>query len=181
MELEQYWKDLPIGKENAVSYEELCCKWQASERAVRRILHELSLYDNGDDFILVRSGKCKGFYITDDLDELNRYKKECLNKGRSVFAPIKKINRIISNNPMQTSLLCNLRQARLAKGLKQEDVVREMRPLFPYFDAPLLSKLENGVVLPTMEMLTKFAEIYGTEQNDIVYTELYSTMIKTAI
>lgn len=98
---ELYYKDIPVGKENAVSYKYLCSIWKVSERRARAILHDLSLYDNGDNYCLIRSSKQGGgFYKTDNLAELEQYKRECLNKGKSNFAPVKKINRILnkSNN-----------------------------------------------------------------------------------
>ena len=60
-----YWDDIPNVKEEAVTYAELTMWWNTNEREVRRILHELSCYDNGDNYILIRSGQNKGFYKTD--------------------------------------------------------------------------------------------------------------------
>lgn len=99
-----YWRDIPIGKENAVTYNELCMRWGKNERAVRMILHELSRFDNGDDFILIRSSLNKGFYKTDNLEIIEAYKKECLNRGRNVFAPVRKINRVMGIDPNQIVL-----------------------------------------------------------------------------
>lgn len=96
--LSLYWQQMPIGKKNAITYPQLCELWQVKERKARAILHELSLFDNGDKYILIRSSKGKGFYKTDDEHEIEKYKRECLNKGRSVFAPVKKINRVLRDN-----------------------------------------------------------------------------------
>ena len=65
--LEIYWSELPIGRENAWCYAKICSKWGRDKRTVRRILHELSGYDNGDDYILIRSSHGKGFYKTDNV------------------------------------------------------------------------------------------------------------------
>ncbi len=99
---DSYWNQIPIGKKNAVDYKILCKMWDASERTVRMILHELSCYDNGDRYILIRSSKGKGFYRTDDTEEIRRFKQECLNKGRSIFAPVKKCNRVLAVKDGQT-------------------------------------------------------------------------------
>ncbi len=167
-----YWHELPTGKENAVTYPELCAMWNMSERQARKILHDLSSYDNGDDYILIRSSSGKGFYKTDDETEIKAYKRECLNKGRSVFAPVKKINRVLNANNEQYNLVNNLRVVREAKGLKQTAVCKEMRKLDRAFDNSLLSKMENGVCLPTLQQLTKLAEIYACEPFELVNTEL---------
>ena len=99
-----YWEEIPIGRENAVTYDDLRDKWNKDKRTVRRILHDLSCIDTGDNYVLIRSGKSRGFYKTDDLDEIAAYRKECLNKGRSIFAPVKKCNRILNANGDQMEM-----------------------------------------------------------------------------
>ena len=170
--LELYWSELPTGKENAVDYPTLCKMWDKCEREARRILHDLSLYDNGDDFVLIRSGKTKGFYKTDNKDEIAAFRRECLNKGRSVFAPVRKCNRILNENALQYDLFNNLRAVREMVGLSQAEVCKRMREIDPHFDAPLLSKMENNVCLPTQYQMAKLAEIYGVEPSEIVRVQL---------
>ena len=92
---EEYWQQIPIGSQNAIDYTALCAMWNCKERTVRCILNELSHYDNGDSYVLIRSGKNKGFYRTDDRTEIASYRKECINKGRSHFAPVRKCDRIL--------------------------------------------------------------------------------------
>jgi hypothetical protein len=147
--------------------------WGCNTRTARAILHELSLYDNGDNYILIRSSKRKGFYKTDDEAEIQAYKNECLNKGRSVFAPIRKINRVLNTNKEQYSFINNLRVIRESSELKQSDVCRLMNKRGIVFDKPLLSKMENGVCLPTCEQLVNLAEIYGVQPADLLQAELY--------
>lgn len=168
-----YWEDIPVGKANAVTYDDLRIMWNCTERQARAILHELSLYDNGDDYILIRSSKRKGFYKTDDEAEIQAYKRECLSKGKSVFAPVKKINRVLNANAEQYSLTNNLRVIRESKGLKQGQVCAIMKRFDRAFDKSLLSKMENGVCLPTYYQLAKLAEIYGAQPFELVNADLY--------
>ena len=170
-QLEAYWNDIPIGKVNAVTYPVLMMWWNADARKVRNILHDLSRYDNGDNYILIRSGKCKGFYRTDNNIEIERYKKECLNKGRSVFAPVKKINRVLNAEKKQLSFVNNLRVIREERALKQSTVCEYMRAFDEHFDIPILSKMENGVCLPTPYQLGKLCELYGCQPDDLVKME----------
>ena len=172
---EKLWNDIPVGKENAVTYAELCELWQCTERAARDRLHDLSLYDNGDNYILIRSSKCKGFYKTDAEDEIKLYKKECLNKGRSIFAPVKKINRVLNANTEQFSFENNLRVIRESKGLKQGEVCKLIwkQTHDRTLDKPLLSKIENGVVLPTPQYVALLAEIYGVEPCELIDITCY--------
>lgn len=168
-----YWDELPTGKENAYTYDDLCFIWKCEPRKARAILHALSLYDNGDNYILIRSSSGKGFYKTDDETDITAYKRECLNKGRSVFAPVKKINRVLNANTEQYTLANNLRVIRESKGLKQAAVCEELKKFDPAFDNSLLSKMENGVCLPTYSQLSKLAEIYGVEAFELLDAELY--------
>lgn len=179
--LELFWAELPIGKENAVDYPRLCAMWDRSEREARKILHELSLFDNGDDYILIRSGKSRGFYKTDDLAEIEAYRKECLSKGRSIFAPVKKCNRILKAESKQFEFFNNLRNVRIAKGMSQPEVCKQMKDIDIHFDVPLLSKMENGMCLPTTAQTAKLAEIYGVEPCELVRVEILDFDIFEAI
>lgn len=173
MTLEIFWSEIPVGRKNAVTYAELCAWWNKDERSVRAILHELSSFDNGDNYILIRSGKAKGFYRTDEQAEIEAYKAECLSKGRSVFAPVKKINRVLRVNREQFSIENNLRVMREGLGMKQIYVCRQMQKIDPHFDAPILSKMENGVCYPTPIQLAALAEIYRCAPHDLINTEIY--------
>lgn len=173
--LELYWDELPIGKANAATYPELMIIWDCkTARDVRQILHELSLYDNGDDFILIRSSKNGGgFYKTDNADDMKAYREECLAKGRSTFAPVKKINRVLSNNTEQISMINNLRVMRESVGLKQSQVCDAMKQIDDGFDVPLLSKMENGVCVPTIMQCKRLAEIYGCATSDLISYDVF--------
>ena len=181
LHLEVYWSEIPIGKENAVDYPTLCGMWGMKERTVRSILHDLSLYDNGANFVLIRSGKTKGFYKTDDPAEIAAYRKECLNKGRSIFAPVKKCNRILSADGSQCEMFNNLRVVRESIGMKQVEVCKEMKKHDRAFDVSLLSKMENGVCMPTFYQLSKLAQIYGVEPSELVRVEFPALGVYTAI
>lgn len=98
------WNSIPIGRENAVTYPQLQSMWNCSNRKVRYILHELSYEDNGDGYVLIRSSRNKGFYRTNNVAEIELYKKECENRGRHTFAPLKKINRVLGTNEQQINI-----------------------------------------------------------------------------
>lgn len=91
---EEYWETIPIGRENSICYEALMRKWNTTKRGVRAILHDLSRMDNGDNYVLIRSSKGKGFYRTDNIHDIESYKRECENRARHIFATLKKARRI---------------------------------------------------------------------------------------
>lgn len=173
--LNEYWNNIPVGKDKAITYTELCELWQCDERTARARLQTLSLHDNGDDYILIRSGGCKGFYRTDDMEEMKAYKRECMNKGRSIFAPIKKINRVLNANAEQYSFENNLRVIRENRGMKQGEVCNRIQEITHNnaFDKPLLSKMENGVIMPTPYYIILLAQIYDVEPTELLNMNLY--------
>ena len=165
--MQDYWEMIPINE--PIVYEELCLLWGMKKREVRAVLHDLSLYDNGDNYILIRSGSGKGFYRTDDAEKIKAYKRECLAKGRSIFAPIKKINRVLNDvEDLQASVFNNIRAIRNSKGKTQAETVAYMRQFDASFDAPALSKLENGVFLPTPYQVFKLAAFFECEPLELV-------------
>lgn len=173
LKLELYWNDIPTNKEDALTYPELVTLWGVNERSVRSILHQLSSFDNGDNYILIRSGQNRGFYKTDDPDTLTAYRKECLNKGKSIFVPITKINRVLAADGSQFSLENNLRLRREMAGLKQAEVSERLRIYDLGIDNALLSKMENGVCLPTPYQLIILAQLYGCDPEQLVKTDLF--------
>lgn len=94
-ELQKWWNDIPAEKAHAATYTMLMLKWNCTAREVRRRLHELSVFESGDDFILIRSSNFKGFYKTKNVEEIEAYKAECLSRSGKILAPLKKINRVL--------------------------------------------------------------------------------------
>lgn len=176
--IEMYWSEIPVGEENAVSYADLCESWQMNERSVRHILHVLSEHDNGDNYVLIRSASKKGFYKTDDPETIKAYRREVISKGKSNFAPLKKIGRVLQNqDDVQYSLVNNLRVVRESKGMKQKDVCNIMKEFVPTFDVSILSRIENSVCLPTPYVLMHLARIYGVRPGELLETDFLAEII----
>lgn len=171
--LEVYWAELPVGKENAWCYDKLCSEWVRDKRSVRRIMHELSAFDNGDNYILIRSSHGTGFYKTDDPKEIAEYRAECLNRGRRTFAPLRKIDRVLAPSGGQLSLNNNLKAIRIACGLMQSEVCAAMKCIDPAFDVAMLSRMENDRCLPTPLQLAHLAAIYGCTASELISSDLY--------
>lgn len=104
MKLQEYWDLIPIGYENRKTYGELCEEWGISKRYVRHILHQLAEQDNGDSFVLIRSAYSKGFYKTNDPDEIERYRREVISRAANTLSMLKKINRVQGTNENQLTI-----------------------------------------------------------------------------
>ncbi len=98
------YNDIPIGRENAVTKFELMRKWNRSERAVRFIIQELRQVDNGDEYVIVSFSGGKGYYRTDNREEIEAYKRETIRRARHTFAPLRKVNRILENDEIPEQL-----------------------------------------------------------------------------
>lgn len=175
--LEMYWAELPIGREHAWSYDQLCAEWDMDKRSVRKVLHKLSYHDNGDNLILIRSSSGAGFYRTDNPEEIKAYRAECLNRGRRTLAPLRKIDRVLAPDDGQLNMTNNLKAVRVSLGYSAAWVCHQMQVVDPSFDTPMLSKMECGKCLPTPCQLTHLAAIYGCEPRELVDIDLYQTAI----
>lgn len=170
--LELYWSEIPVGRDCACSYEYLCTIWDMDKRSVRKVLHELSGYDNGDNYILIRSSNRDGFYRTDDQHDIAAYRAECLNRGRRTLIPLRKIDRVLSPDIGQMSMENNLKTVRIACGFSANEVCEQMKVIDPSFDAPMLSRMENGRCMPTPLQLAHLAAIYGCTAQELINAEL---------
>lgn len=155
-----HYESIPIGKENAISKHELCRLWQKDERQVRRIVEQLRKHDNGDDYVIVSTAHRAGYYRTDNRSQIKAFKNEVTRRGKHTFRPLRKVNRILGVDEQQISFTNNLKIARMEARLKGDEVIRELRKLDKRFDKSLLSKIENGLCMPTPEQLQIMSKLY---------------------
>lgn len=173
--LEKMYDSIPIGKENAISKERLQVMWGlTSERAVRQVVAELRKIDNGDNFVIVSLSSCKGFYRTDDPEEILKYKKETLNRAKHTFAPLGKVNRILMENDTQLEFAApnKLKEAREAAGYKANEVIPLIRKYDPSFDKSMMSKIENNKCNPTILQLSVMASLYKKTTAELTGVEI---------
>lgn len=183
-ELEQYWRDIPCDKAHALTYKDLEIMWGVTERQVRNIMERLSCVDNGDNYILIRSSKGGGFYLTDDPDVIAGYKRECYGRAMSVLKPLRKINRVLRTEnaaSLNYSFTNNIRLMRLERGYTQQQVCVYMHELGRGIDESTLSKMENGYILPTPAHLSAMAVIFNCEPFELVDMQEYQEEIKSGL
>lgn len=63
-----------------------------------------------------------------------------------------------------------LRQIRLAANFQGRQVAKELKIIDPRIDAPLYSKMESGLCLPTPEQFKLLCRLFGVDP-DSVYTK----------
>lgn len=89
------YHDIPIGKEHAITRQELAKKWGVTDREARRMIASLRAEDNGDEYIIVAFSSGKGYYRTNDREKIEHFRNEMSKRARNTFAPLKKVNRIL--------------------------------------------------------------------------------------
>lgn len=95
--------DDPKAEKQFLFYEDLQIMWGSSRRTCREILAELSAFDSGDDYILIRSSHDGGgFYKTRDHAKIEAYRKEVYNRAMNTLKPLKKIKRVLNRNEQIT-------------------------------------------------------------------------------
>lgn len=162
MQLIDYYNDLPIGKHNAATKDQLMHRWKMSERGVRKIISDLRALDLEDDFIIVSLSTGKGYYKTNDIEEIKAFKKEVTNRGRHTFIPLRKVNKILA---MQSTNA--LKEKRLALNITTKEAIEYVKAVDPAFDKSLLSKIENGRCNPTNNQLFRLAELYESTPEEL--------------
>ena len=103
-ELYHFWDDIPTDETGtpAVDYATLCFLWNVDRRGARAILAELSAFDNGDGFILIRSSHNAGFYKTRNREKIAAYRREVYARAMNTLKPLKKIKRVLQRNEQIT-------------------------------------------------------------------------------
>ena len=103
-DLYRFWDDIPTDETGtpAVDYATLCFLWHVDRRSVRAILAELSAFDNGDCYILIRSSHNAGFYKTQNREKIAAYRREVYARAMNTLKPLKKIKRVLSRSEQIT-------------------------------------------------------------------------------
>lgn len=169
MTKEEYYNSIPIGRENAISRASLAKMWNMSQDSVRHMIAILRADDNGDDFIIYSSSNPNhpGYYRTDDPVERRNFMRETKFRAINTFKPLKKAQRIENGDSGQYSLSCNLKQYRVSKGINNKDFCDSLSAAGVPMNPPLLSRIENGYVLPTPAAANLMAELIGCDVADL--------------
>lgn len=89
------YEDIPIGRENAITREELAYKWGVSDRLARHMIAKLRAEDNGDEYIIVAYSSRRGYYRTKEKEEIQHFERETSKRAWNTYAPLKKARRVL--------------------------------------------------------------------------------------
>lgn len=94
--------DIPIGREHAITRMALRIRWGCTDRMMRRTIADLRAEDNGDDYVIVSYSSGKGYYRTDNPDEIRHFINEQSKRARSTFRPLAKARRVLKRLEVNT-------------------------------------------------------------------------------
>ena len=165
--------EIPVGVENAITNADLRQRWNVAERTRQEIVQALRRDDNGDDYIIMSTPNKGAYFRTNDLVIIRGYIDECQQKIEAIRDDMRKARRIVAKNTAPASksqlptLVCKLKNFRLASGITQSDFVRFMRESCYEFDRMALSKAENGHIILSPPAILAAAKILGCTPSDI--------------
>lgn len=103
----KYYNDIPKGRENAVTKQDLSARWGTSERQTRKIISEMARIDFGDGQVIISSSHSKGFWKTADPSEIAAAYKEITNRGRNTFLRGELLKQRLREHDAENQLLIN--------------------------------------------------------------------------
>lgn len=88
--------DIPVGRENAISREQLARQWNMRDRDARRMIAELRAEAGGDGYaILSTSRKPSGYWRSNDPAEIRGFIRETEARARNTFLAIRDAKRVL--------------------------------------------------------------------------------------
>lgn len=169
MQNDYFYESIPIGRENAITRAELARLWGVSQDKARHIIAALRAEDQGDDYIIFSSSdpQSPGYYKTANADERRAYMAETKRRAINTFKPLKKAQRIENGDSDQYSLCNNLKVFRKDRGFTNDMFCDALAAVGIPMNAPLLSRIENGYVLPSPRCAEAMTEILQCEMSEL--------------
>lgn len=90
-------KDIPIGRENAISRADLAKKWNCSDRVARHRVSHLRCDEKEQRYVIVSHsrGGVRGYYRSDNPAEIQHHIRETEKRARSTFRMIRQARRVL--------------------------------------------------------------------------------------
>lgn len=89
-------RDIPIGRDNAITRAELAVVWECSDREARRMIAELRAAPGNDGYaILSTSTSPSGYWRSNDPEEIRRFIHETEGRAKNIFSSLKDAKRVL--------------------------------------------------------------------------------------
>lgn len=88
--------DIPIGRNNSISRQQLAKMWRTSERGARHMIAELRAQHGDDGYVILStSRKPSGYWRSNDPEEIRAFIRETEARGRNTFLALRDAKRIL--------------------------------------------------------------------------------------
>ena len=96
--LEKWFKDIPVGSENAISRSDLARLWGVSDRIVRRRIERMRCMESPDGTFIVShsQGAVNGYYRSNKPDEIRHFIRETRKRAANTAKPITYARRVLA-------------------------------------------------------------------------------------
>ena len=121
---------------------------------------------NGQSGLYVCHDNKKGYKAATSIEEIDRSIADLEKRSYAMLIAARKARRALGAVGQGT--YNNLAEIRRNRGLSQTQLTKLMKAHDPSFDAPTLSRIETGKVLPNVETLTNLADVLGCETWEII-------------
>lgn len=102
-------RDIPVGRENAISREDLAIIWCMRERETRRMVARLRAEAGNDGYaILSTSRKPSGYWRSNDPEEIRGFIRETEARARNTFLAIRDAKRVLRRIESNRDYGCRL-------------------------------------------------------------------------
>lgn len=140
---------------------------EADLRAFRKEVTENNKrWCNGESGYYVCHSNSKGYKAATAIEEIDRSIADLEKRSFAMLMSARKARRALGL--VGQGSFNNLAEVRRNRGLSQNQLVRLMKQHDPSFDAPTLSRIETGKVLPNVETLSQLATVLECETWELI-------------
>ena len=82
-------EDIPFGRENALSAEQLSAAWDCNPRAAREAVAKLRAQPSPDGFVICSDTRSAGFWWSNDPEEIRAFVTSMERRAKSTFLALR--------------------------------------------------------------------------------------------
>lgn len=94
-------EDIPIGRENAITAEQLAAAWGCNPRAAREAVARLRALPSADGLVICSDTRSSGFWRSNDPSEIRDFIISMERRARSTFSALRSARVALRNQGQQ--------------------------------------------------------------------------------
>ena len=126
---------------------------------------------SGNSGFYICHSNSKGYKVATAVDEIDRSIADLEKRSYAMLLSARKARRALGYIGQGT--YNNIAEVRKNRGMSQAELVSKMQEFDPSIDAPTLSRIETGKVLPNLDTLFQLADVLGCETWELIAPQYY--------